>query len=149
MKIQLQINPDEEESIIITAKNYTEEIQKIYEYLQKNEQKRQTVIGYDGDAEYYLDLHKIVFFETEEESVYAHSTTQVYSIKQRLYELEKTLPHKFMRISKSTILNLSYLHAIEYGIGGPKMIRLQQSNKVVYVSRKYYPLLKEKLKERL
>lgn len=152
MKVELKINPDGEERITIEANALTSDIQKLYAQLkQLEEQSNQspTIIGYKDDLEIYLKTDTILYFETIDEIVYAHTRLEAYVIKSRLYELEKKLPHQFMRISKTTILNVNYLHAIEKGFGGPRMIQFLNTSKSVYVSRKYYPLLHERLKERL
>jgi Response regulator of the LytR/AlgR family len=149
MKIKLIVDVNVEETITITCNEYTPQIKKVHTLLQQLENTQKNVIGYHEDMEYYLELRTISFFETMNEVVYAHTRDKMYIIKQRLYELEKSLPNEFMRISKSTILNLGHLSAIETSLGGPRQIFLQKSNKAVFVSRKYYPVLKERLKERL
>lgn len=150
MKIELIIDQEiEDEVITIRCKEYSDDIRRIHNLLQQFESKQKRIVGVNQGTEYYLDLKTISFFETDADFVFAHTTKNDFIIKQRLYELEKVLPHYFMRISKSTILNLNYLYAIEVTLGGPHKIALQNTDKVVYVSRKYYPVLKERLKERL
>lgn len=151
MKVEIHIIPDTTEPVAkIYCNQYGPEIKQIQKYLEQQEMSAsQTFIGYQQDVEYYLPSQDILFFETLDEVVYAHTNTSEYVIKQRLYEVEKTLSHEFIRISKSTLLNLRMLFAIEPKLGGPHKILLQNSQKIVYASRKYYPLLKQKLKERL
>lgn len=149
MKVELILAEGQEEKVVIHATTLTPEIQQIYAYLKSIETTKRTLIGYHEELEYYLDTREILYFETVDESVYAHKNKQHYLVKQRLYELEKILPAQFMRISKTTILNINHLHAIEKGFGGPRMIQFLYTNKHVYVSRKYYPVLNERLKERL
>ena len=150
LKIELIIDEQlEDEVVSIRCREYTEDIRKIHAILQQYENQNRKIMGVHRDVEYYLDLRNIMFFETLDEEVFAHTGQHEFLVKQRLYELEKIVPHYFMRISKSTILNINFLYAIEVTLGGPHKISLQQTNKKVYVSRKYYPLLKEKLKERL
>ena len=149
MKVEVILDAMQEDKVVIHATSLTPEVQKIYSYLKSLESAQATIIGYHEDLEYYLNTQQILFFETLDETLYAHKNKQHYLIKQRLYELEKKLPGQFMRISKTTILNLKHLYAIEKGFGGPRMIQFLHTDKTVYVSRKYYPLLNEKLKERL
>lgn len=150
MKVELIIDEENTNDVItIKCNEYTSDIQRIHTWLQQFENKQKRIIGLNRGIEYYLELRHIAYFETDADVVFAHTLKKDFIIKQRLYELEKVLPNQFMRVSKSTILNLNYLYAIETTLGGPHRIDLQNTEKNVYVSRKYYPLLKEKLKERL
>lgn len=87
-----------------------------------------------------------MFFETSERQVYAHTKNDVFVVKHRLYELEDILSGKFMRISKSTIVNLSHVYALTQSISGCS-IQFANTHKQVYVSRRYYKLLRERMKE--
>lgn len=51
-----------------------------------------------------------------------------------------------MRISKSTIVNLSHVYALTQSISGCS-IQFANTHKQVYVSRRYYKLLRERMKE--
>ncbi|WP_332525109.1 LytTR family DNA-binding domain-containing protein [Terrisporobacter sp.] len=42
--------------------------------------------------EYYISLSDILFFETEENTMSAHTIDNVYQVKYKLYELEEILP---------------------------------------------------------
>ena len=42
----------------------------------------------------------------------AHTWDDLYQVKYKLYELEEILPGHFMRVSKSTILNLQKIYAL-------------------------------------
>ena len=60
----------------------------------------------------------------------------IYEYKSKLYELEKILPEKFIRISKSTILNLEKVlvyNPLMNGLMEAKLI----NNETTYISRKY------------
>lgn len=52
-----------------------------------------------------------------------------------------------MRVSKSTILNLDQIYALTKSISNCQ-IQFHHSYKTVYVSRRYYRELKDKLNER-
>ena len=67
-----------------------------------------------------------------------------YRSRKRLYELEKQLGKQFMQISKSTLVNLSYLDSIEAGFNGTLLLKLKNGCKD-YVSRKYLPEFKKYL----
>ncbi len=89
-----------------------------------------------------------MFFETSADGVYAHTKNDAYVVKLRLYELEKELPDSFMRVSKSTIINLSKIMSLQKNITSSSLVRFMNSVKEVYVSRMYYKELKLRLHER-
>ena len=89
-----------------------------------------------------------MFFETEEDGICAHTVENIYSVKYKLYELEELLPGYFMRVSKSTILNLNKRYAITRSISSSSKVEFQNTHKQIYVSRYYYKPLKIKLLEK-
>lgn len=148
MKIKLEIDPDTKEAeVIIKANKITPEIERIYRNLQDESSHPDQIPGVKNDKVYYLDLNQILFFETTDKQVMAHTLNHSYAVKYKLYELENLLGGQFMRISKSTILNLDQIYALTRSISNCQ-IQFHHSYKTVYVSRRYYRDLKEKLNER-
>ena len=103
---------------------------------------------YQGEKEYYFPLDEILFFETDDSRVSAHTREEVYQVKYRLYELEELLPGYFVRVAKSTILNTHHVHAITKNITGASEVEFQGTHKHIFVSRNYYKLLKERMEDR-
>ena len=106
------------------------------------------MIFYKGNTEYYISLENILFFETEESGISAHTVKDVYSVKYKLYELEDILPMNFLRISKSTILNTNHIYSITRNITSASIVEFQHTHKKVFVSRHYYKILQLKLSEK-
>ena len=92
---------------------------------------------YKGEEQYYLSFSEILFFETEGEKVIAHTATDSYETKQRLYELASMLPGSFVRISRSSIANVAHIFSIQKGLTRVGLVTFRGSYKEVYVSRKY------------
>ena len=67
-----------------------------------------------------------------------------YRSRKRLYELEQQLGKQFMQISKSTLVNLSYMDSVESGFSGTLLLKLKNGCKD-YVSRRYLPQFKKYL----
>ena len=97
--------------------------------------------------EYYLSPESVLFFETSGNIINAHTQSDLYQVKNRLYELEEILPHSFIRVSKSTILNVSHIYSLEKNITSSSIVRFNGSHKQVYVSRNYYKVLKQRIDE--
>ena len=148
MKVKLELDPDQKETeITIHAGQLTPEIERIYQQLQMDSDHPDQIEGMMDNTSYYLSINDILFFETDAKQVMAHTTRNAYFVKCKLYELENLLGGQFMRISKSTILNLDQIYAIIKSISNCQ-IKFHDSYKTVYVSRRYYRDLNDRLKER-
>ena len=103
MKVKLEIDDSlKEDEIVIRTKEYTEELKQLI----SNFKSKPSIQFFKQDTEYYLDLDAILFFESDNGTVYAHTANDMFSTTQKLYELENILPNSFLRISKSTIVNI-------------------------------------------
>lgn len=149
MKIKLDINDSVDEiEISLKAKEYSDEVKALHEKLLNYKNDDNSLLLYDDNKEYLIAIKDIIFFETEGDKVYAHTTKYSYFCKSRLYELLDVLPHSFIRISKSTIINIHHLLSIERKFTSSSLIQFNNTHKEVYVSRRYYNNLKEQLLER-
>ncbi|MDR3214709.1 MAG: LytTR family transcriptional regulator [Bacilli bacterium] len=146
MRVLLDIDKDiEEDVIIIKARTYNKEIEKYYQLLCHTKNNNNNLVLYQNKKEYLIDYQDIIFFETDEDGIYAHTIKEAYLCKLKLYELEHILPFSFQRISKSAIVNIDHIYSIERNFSSSSLIKFYDSNKEVYVSRKYYKIFKEKM----
>lgn len=149
MKIQIEIdNKIKENEVIIRCSELSEEVKNIQIMLDDMLSHKKCIIFYKDDTEYYLSLEEILFFDTEETRICAHTIDNIYTVKYKLYELEELLPGYFMRISKSTILNTNHIYSITRSLSSSSKVEFQNTHKQVYVSRYYYKPLKIKLLEK-
>ena len=70
-------------------------------------------------------IYSILFFETGEHSLNAHTSDDVFQVKMKLFELEEILPRKFVRVSKSAIVNVKHIYSVERNITSASLIALQ------------------------
>lgn len=148
MKVKIEIDSNiSEDEIIIKCKEFNNEMKKIEQSIMQVS-KKANIIFYKNNKEYYLHLNEILFFETSGNGIDAHTLNQVYKIKNKLYELEEILPHNFVRISKSTILNVNHIYSIDKNLASSSIVQFNKTHKQVYVSRNYYKILKQRLEER-
>ena len=144
MKIRIELDDGLDEiEVIIRAGQLSAELEQIQQAL--SQVNRPQLIFYKGNSEYFLDLADILFFETDGSRVFGHSRDNAYEVKLKLYELEDCLPPHFCRISKSSIVNTRSIYSLEKSFSGT--IRFYDTVKQIHVSRHYYQLLKEKLRE--
>jgi len=135
-----------ENEVIIRCGRVDDNVQKIHSYILSLSSPG--IVFYKGQQEFYIPLENILFFETDGEQVFAHTTDDAYRVKYRLYELEAMLPHSFARAAKGTIVNTHRIYAINRNLTSSSQVRFADTHKHVYVSRHYYMSLKERMKER-
>lgn len=149
MKIKIEIDDSKDEEIIIRCKKIDKNIEHIQKLLiETSNSKKNELIFYKDNIEYFLDINKILFFETDDNLVTAHTAKDTFQTKYKLYELEDILPNNFMRVSKSSILNINHVYSINRNITSSSIVEFHNTHKQVYVSRMYYKILKEKMKGR-
>lgn len=148
MKIRIEIVDDAEEEIVIRTKELSEQIRKIQQAVKDITSEEVKLALHRADVLYYPDISSILFFETTGSGVCAHTASEVFDCDYKLYELEQILPGYFLRVSKSTILNLKEVYSITKNITASSIVEFQNSHKKVYVSRNYYKEFIRKLEEK-
>ena len=149
MKIKIEIDENlTEEEIVIRGSALTEEMAAVQKAVADVLARKQTLTFYKKETEFYIPLDEILFFETEDGGISAHTAGDVYTVKYKLYELEQVLPRNFIRVSKSTVLNTSKVYSVERNLTASSIVAFAGSHKQVYVSRYYYKSLKISLEEK-
>ena len=143
MKITiLDLNPGEEEEIIVKCNEVNDDLQKLLNQLKQGNGK---IAAYQNGDMFFLEPEQIYYFESVDQKVFAYGKTNVYEVKSKLYELEEQLPGRdFMRASKSTILNLNKISRLTPAFSGRFEALLQNGEKAI-ISRQYVSVLKEHL----
>lgn len=148
MKIKIEIDSSvEEDEVIVRCKTMSDAVQKIQQTVESLSKQVDLTFWKDG-TEFFLPLEAILFFETSGSRIDAHTADDVFQVKQKLYELEEILPSHFLRISKSTIMNVQHIYSIEKNLTASSLVKFRKSHKQVFVSRNYYKVLKQRLAER-
>lgn len=149
MKIRIEIDEGiAEDEVIVRCRGLTEEVTAVQKAVSDVVNASQRFPFYKGNTEYYLTLDEILFFETDENGISAHTNNEMYQTKYKLYELEDILPGVFMRVSKSAILNTKHIYSISKNLTASSVVAFQGTHKQVYVSRYYYKPLISKLEEK-
>ena len=142
MKVSVEITPGVKEpyAVIYTAQ-VTEEIQRTIDLLGTGDTP---VTAYHEEKLIILQPEDIFMVRVEDGDTILYGAKQKFRSRKRLYELSIQLGKQFMQISKSTLVNLSYLDSVEPGLGGTMLLKLKNGCKD-YVSRKYLPGFKRYL----
>lgn len=102
---------------------------------------------YIGNSEHYVKKDDILFFESSENKVFAHTKDRMLRTDYRLFELEGIMPSYFVRISKSVIANVKHISSLSRELTGNGTLTFSGTDKRVYFSRAYHSRLKEKIEE--
>lgn len=149
MKIQIELDERcQQTEVIIRCAQLNEEVTRMQKQLQEIASMQEEISFFKENTEYFVKLSAVLFFETDGREVYAHTAAEVYRTPRRLYELEKILPACLMRVSKSTILNLRQIYALDRTLSAACTVSFSNTHKQVFVSRRYYPALRHRLEER-
>lgn len=135
------------DEIIIRYAQDSEIIERLKKYIQEINKEYIKIELYKNDVQYFVEVDKIIFFETEDAKIMAHTKDDIFSSKYKLYELEEMLPEQFLRVSKSTIVNAKHVYSIDRNVTSSSCIRFAGTHKNIYVSRRYYKEFKNKVEE--
>ena len=143
MKVSIDISAEYKEPFaVIHTDKVTDEIQRVIDVLGTSETPI-TALQNEEDI-IVLQPKDIYMVRVEEGDTVIYGAKQRYRSRRRLYELAEQLGKQFMQISKTTLINLSYMDSIEPGFSGTLLLKLKNGNKD-YVSRKYLPEFKKYL----
>lgn len=81
-----------------------------------------------GDRIWFLDLHHVTHFYAEDKLTYAASEGKAYCVDHSIADLEKKLdPKDFVRIHRSTVVNLAWIKEVSSLPGGSLNVRLKDA----------------------
>ena len=107
----------------------------------------QTILCKKDNEEYGVFINDIFYIESVDKKVFIYCEKEVFGCNHKLYELEEALPGYFMRVSKSTIINVDKIYSMTKRVSVCE-VEFYNSPKQVYVSRYYYKKKKKKLEEK-
>ena len=149
MKVRIEIHEElTEDEVVIRCARINESVLKLQSMVSDLGSNTRSLVLTRGETDYFVPQEQILFFETEGKTVSAHTEDKMYETQYRLYELEEMLTGSFMRISKSTIVNLNRIYSITRNLTASSVIEFSDSIKKVYVSRSYYKALIERMGEK-
>lgn len=144
MKIHLIIDEQYDETEIhIYAKEYSEAVEQLMQQL-KVSKTPEVIDGYIGQEIHMLKIADVFTVFAEGTKVYLQTDEQEFEAKKKLYEIEELCARDFVRVSKSTLVNLKKISSIQLGLLGSTQVLLENGVSVP-ISRKYMKQLKQKL----
>ena len=143
MKFKLVINENAEEEIVATVHQRTALIDEI-ESLVLKYAGTDRIPGFRDEDMKMLAISDIECFTVLDGKTYAIDVNNHrYRLRQRLYELEKTLPSSFIRINKSSLANEPRLDrfSVTYAGGVDAIFKCGYKE---YVSRRCFAQIKRR-----
>lgn len=141
MKIEMILSLDVKEPyVVIHTNEITDEIKKLCDYIQS---LKRVIAVYDEENIIVLDPKEVYMIVSKGRSVDVFCKDKQFISQKCLYEFEDMLRRDFMRISKTTIVNLKQIDHVEPSFSG--MLIVMKNGKKDYISRKYLPEFKKYL----
>ena len=151
MKVQLFVSKDLEESHAeIYTDVLTDNIQKAMvlledEDIEEAEDDKNSILAVKkGKDIVILEFDDIYMFRVEDKQLKVFTEKSEYLLKKPLYQIEDDLDSNFVRISKSTIVNMRKIERVAPSLKGMMFISLKNGLKD-NISRKYLPDFKNAL----
>ena len=146
MEVEIkQIGPQERELVLIRCRRLTEEVREIEAFVKS---RQGSLSGVRDERQYEVAIADLYYIESVDGKTFLYTKDQVYETPYRVYELESLLKaNAFLRVSKSTLLNLMKIRAIRPALNG-RFSAVLQSGEEVIISRNYVKDLKSALKGR-
>lgn len=141
MKCRIIIDPHHEEEVLVYAHEQTALVQQIARLVTDEDVG---LIGYRDKEAVPLTPSEIICFTVENGKVYAVTDRERLWIKRRLYQLEDSLPDRFVKLNQSCIANVRRIARFDASLGGALTVIFQNGQRD-YVSRRNLKHIKERL----
>jgi len=131
--------PGEEDTVII---KYHDIPTDLIDLLRNFKSSTGLLVGYKNNQTHKMSTTDIYYIDSVDNKTFAYCTKDVYELKEKLYEVEELNLKEFLRISKSTIVNIKKVEYIKPALAGRFEATLSNNEKVI-VSRSYVKELKK------
>lgn len=143
MKISINIDDSfQTDEIVINSKCLTPELERIISTIRLIDQ--QMTVTKNGEL-FFIDVMTIIYVESVDRKTFVYTDNNCYETKLKLYEMEEQLSHYgFLRISKSCLVQLNFIHSVKVDINRKLKLTLENGEQLI-VSRAYSEQLKQNL----
>ena len=143
MEIEIcEIGYDKKEYIKIGCHKVDSNVKEIVNFIKS---RQGSIDVKNGEMKYNIPIVDIFYVESVDDRTFIYLSDDCYETSHKLYELEEILnERRFIRISKSVIVNLLKIECVKPALNGRYLCHLKNGEDVI-ISRKYVPKFKEKL----
>lgn len=144
MVVKISMIPESEAELVdIRCHEETDSVREIAAFVRSRQGQLSGVL--DG-RQYNIPVSEIMYIESVDNRTFIYTLQKVYGSRQRIYELEENLkPKHFLRISKSSLVNLMKIISVKPALGGRFSAVLSNGEEII-ISRKYVSELKKVLR---
>ena len=137
-----QIDPPQEEEILVQCYEITEDVLSVVEKLKSDE----TMLLASRDGEVFrVPAKEIYYVESVDNKTFIYLKKSVFDTKLKLYEIEEQCRGtKLFRCSKSMIVNIAKIRSVSSSVNGRLEAKLL-NGEVVVISRQYVGAFKKKI----
>ena len=135
MKVEVIIDESlDENKVTIYAKKYSKDIENIRDML--TDRLLDKIVAFYDKEIFILSFDEIIRIYAQDKEVFVKTNNKSYKVRLTLTELEKRLDKKkFLRFSRSEIVNLDYVKRLDLSFTGTIAVELANGD-VSYVSRR-------------
>ena len=138
-----QTGKEQEELVLIRCHAVTEEVRDIAAFAKS---RSGSLTASADERQYEVAVTDVCYIESVDGKTFLYTNERVFESAHRLYELEELLKSRhFLRISKSMLVNLMKIQAIQPAFNGRFTAVLRTGEKII-ISRSYVKSLKAALK---
>lgn len=143
MEIEIcEIGYDKKEYIKIGCHKVDSNVKEIVNFIKS---RQGSIDVKNGEMKYNIPIVDIFYVESVDDRTFIYLSDDCYETSHKLYELEEILnERRFIRISKSVIVNLLKIECVKPALNGRYLCHLTNGEDVI-ISRKYVHEFKEKL----
>ena len=144
MDVKISRIPESEAELVdIRCHEETDSVREIAAFVRSRQGQLSGAL--DG-RQYNIPVSEIMYIESVDNRTFIYTLQKVYGSRQRIYELEENLkPKHFLRISKSSLVNLMKIISVKPALGGRFSAVLSNGEEII-ISRKYVSELKKVLR---
>lgn len=135
MVVKISMIPESEAELVdIRCHEETDSVREIAAFVCSRQGQLSGAL--DG-RQYNIPVSEIMYIESVDNRTFIYTLQKVYGSRQRIYELEENLkPKHFLRISKSSLVNLMKIISVKPALGGRFSAVLSNGEEII-ISRKY------------
>ena len=100
------------------------------------------ILGKKGNKVYILPIEDIVLFYSSNNNVCCKTLSDEYVVNKKIYEIEQNYSNKFIRISKSYIVNVSFIESFDLGYIGNIIVKLKNGETQNVAKRRIAEVMK-------
>lgn len=141
MKYRIEIFEEQEEDIVIRAKELYPVLEKI-EALMNGSNKE--ILAYTENDVAKINIERIGCFFIEASKVYAVADNGKWQIRERLYQLEERFSDDFVKINQSCLIRMDQIERFHTTFGGALQVTLKNGY-TDYVSRRQLKEVKKRM----